>query len=188
LVQENPAKVEGRNYYGKHILLLSNDLINLVYIDKELNMKLEIYDAQALNFVELNYTGGNDTYNRCDKESKYVDSMVFNIFTACFENANKLYEYYGPTKYNARKIIPLRNELINFLKQLESTGSSDEFSDYVGSNFLGKEFIEALNNTSPEWENDWKYYLDKLIAINKEMIVLTEKCADEEKILWVVGY
>jgi hypothetical protein len=151
-------------------------------------MKLEIYDAQSLNFVELNYTGGNDTYIRCDKESKYIDSIVFNIFSQCFENANKLYEYYGPTKYNARKIIPLRNELLNYLKQLETIQSSDDFSEIIGSHFLGNEFIEALNNTTPGLEKKWKTYLDSLISINKEMIQLTEKCADEEKILWVVGY
>jgi hypothetical protein len=153
-----------------------------------MDMKLEIYDAQALNFVELNYTGGNDTYIRCDKESKYLDSLVFNIFSPCFENANKLYEYYGPTKYNARKIIPLRNELLNYLKQLESINSSDDFIEYIGSHFLGNEFIEALNSTVTDWETNWKQYLESLISINKEMIQLTEKCADEEKILWVVGY
>lgn len=151
-------------------------------------MKLEIYDAQALNFVELNYTGGNDTYIRCDKESKYLDSIVFNIFSPCFENANKLYEYYGPTKYNARKIIPLRNELLSYLKQLESINSSDDFSETIGSHFLGNEFIDALNTISSDWEPNWKVYLDSLMVINKEMILLTEKCADEEKILWVVGY
>jgi hypothetical protein len=153
-----------------------------------MDMKLEIYDAQALNFVELNYTGGNDTYIRCDKESKYLDSIVFNIFSPCFENANKLYEYYGPTKYNARKIIPLRNELLSYLKQLESINSEEDFEETIGSHFLGKEFIETLVSISPDWESDWKSYAEKLIVINKEMIRLTEKCADEEKILWVVGY
>jgi hypothetical protein len=153
-----------------------------------MDMKLEIYDAQALNFVELNYTGGNDTYIRCDKESKYLDSLVFNIFSPCFENANKLYEYYGPTKYNARKIIPLRNELLSYLRQLETINSADDFEESIGSHFLGNEFIESLNSVSPDWQSDWKSYAEKLIAISKEMIRLTEKCADEEKILWVVGY
>jgi hypothetical protein len=151
-------------------------------------MKIEIYDAQGLNFVELNYTGGNDTYIRCDKESKYLDSTIFNIFAPCFENANKLYEYYGPTKYNARKIIPLRNELLDHLKKLETVDSLKSFTDTVGEHFLGSEFIEALNNSEPGWNKNWKDYLDKLILINKEMIQLTEKCAYEEKILWVVGY
>ena len=151
-------------------------------------MKLEIYDAKELNFVELNYTGGNDTYIRCDKESAYIDSIVFNLFTPCFETANKLYEYYGPTKYNARKIIPLRNELIKHVEQLENLKSVDSFIKHISSHFLGKDFIEALNSDSPNWKNDWKTYLKKLISVNKEMIILTEKCADEEKILWVVGY
>ena len=151
-------------------------------------MKLQIYTSKELNFVELNYTGGNDTYIRCDKESKYIDSIVFNLFTPCFESANKLYEYYGPTKYNARKIIPLRNELIKHLKALQNLSSAETFIKHISLHFLGKDFIEALGSEFPGWEKDWQSFLTKLIAINKEMIDLTEKCADEEKILWVVGY
>ncbi len=151
-------------------------------------MKLTIYDARELNFVELNYTGGNDTYIRCDRESKYIDSIVFNLFAPCFEAANKLYEYYGPTKYNARKIIPLRNELIRHREKLESLKSLDSFNDHISSHFLGVEFFEVLNKEFAGWEQDWEAYLKKLVQINNEIIELTEKCADEEKILWVVGY
>ncbi|RPJ78834.1 MAG: hypothetical protein EHM20_02935 [Alphaproteobacteria bacterium] len=151
-------------------------------------MKLSIYDAKELNFVELNSTGGNETYIRCDKESKYLDSIVFSVFAPCFEIANKLYEYYGPTKYNARKIIPLRNELLKYLEKLESSASLKLFKELLGQHFLGREFMEALDQEKPGWENEWKSYLSKLIVINKEMISLAEKCADEEKILWIVGY
>ena len=151
-------------------------------------MKLDIYDAKELNFVELNYTGGNDTYIRCDRESKYIDSIVFNLFAPCFEAANKLYEYYGPTKYNARKIIPLRNELIQHREKLESIKNLEAFNEHISAHFLGKEFLEALDNESPGWEKDWETYLKKLIQINIEMVELSEKCADDEKILWIVGY
>ena len=151
-------------------------------------MKLEIYDANELNFVELNYTGGNGTYIRCDRESKYIDSAVFNLFAPCFEEANKLYEYYGPTKYNARKIIPLRNELIKHKENLEGLSSASDLDDHVSSHFLGKEFIEALKAMDPDWEKNWKTYVDKLVILNKQIIELVEKCADEEKILWIVGY
>ncbi len=151
-------------------------------------MNLTIYDSKELNFVELNYTGGNDTYIRCDKESKYIDSIVFNLFSPCFESANKLYEYYGPTKYNARKIIPLRNELLKFLEKLQAIKSVKDFKDLISINFLGKEFLDSLKKEHPDWEMNWKAYSNKLTSINKEIITLAEKCADEEKILWVVGY
>ncbi len=151
-------------------------------------MKLTIYDSKELNFVELNYTGSNDAYIRCDKESKYIDSIVFNLFSPCFESANKLYEYYGPTKYNARKIIPLRNELLKYLEKLQSLKTVKDFKDLVSRHFLGKEFLEALEKDHPDWESNWKTYLEKLIIINREMITLAEKCAYEEKILWIVGY
>jgi hypothetical protein len=151
-------------------------------------MRLEIYDSNDLNFVELNITGGNDTYIRCDKESKYIDSSVFNVFTICFENANKLYEYYGPTKYNSRKIIPLRNELLKFLEKFKNAGTSDEFEQFLSSSFSGKEFIEELEKDKKDWKSDWNTVLNKLIEINQQLVSLTEKCADEERILWVVGY
>ena len=151
-------------------------------------MKLAIYDYKELNFVELNYTGGNDTYIRCDKESKYIDTIIFNLFAPCFETANKLYEYYGPTKYNARKIIPLRNELINYLNALQALQSAKDFVNHIRQHFLGKDVLEALEKDDPSWEKNWSSYRDKLADINKGMIGLTEKCADEEKILWVVGY
>ena len=151
-------------------------------------MKLEIFDAKNLNFVELNYTGGNDTYIRCDRESKYLDSVVFNLFSPCFEAANKLYEYYGPTKYNARKIIPLRNELIKHSSALANLQSKEDFVKHISAHFLGRDFLEALETSDPEWGDKWNSYRDTLITINNQITELTEKCADEEKILWVVGY
>ena len=151
-------------------------------------MRLELYDSKDLNFVELNITGGNDTLIRCDKESKFIDSVVFNLFTPCFENANKLYEYYGPTKYNARKIIPLRNELITHRDELMALETLDAFEEMVSSHFLGREFLEEAQNSDQDWKSNWENYKDSLIQINIELIAITEKCADEERILWVVGY
>ncbi|QQS51485.1 MAG: hypothetical protein IPM71_01810 [Bacteroidota bacterium] len=151
-------------------------------------MRLEIYDSKDLNFVELNITGGNDTLIRCDKESKFIDSVVFNVFTPCFENANKLYEYYGPTKYNARKIIPLRNELITFRDKLKALASVKEFDAMVSEHFLGREFLEELQKNLPDYTKNWSAYRDSLVKLNIELITITEKCADEERILWVVGY
>ena len=151
-------------------------------------MKIEIYDSKSLNFVELNTTGDNDNYIRCDPESKYMDSVLFDIFVPCFENANKLFDFFGSTKYNSRKIIPLRNELIKNLGTLEKVNSMEEFIGIVSPKLLGKDFLEELEKEDKIWRDNWMGYLNKLIEINKSLIELTEKCAGEEKILWVVGY
>jgi hypothetical protein len=151
-------------------------------------MRLELYDSKDLNFVELNITGGNDTLIRCDKESKFIDSVVFNLFSPCFENANKLYEYYGPTKYNARKIIPLRNELITHRDKLIALDSVESFEEMISSHFLGLEFLDEVSKNDANWSKNWENYRDSFVKINIEMIAITEKCADEERILWVVGY
>ncbi|MFO7655579.1 MAG: hypothetical protein R6W78_00780 [Bacteroidales bacterium] len=151
-------------------------------------MKLEIYGSQSLNFVELNTTGSNETYIRCDPESQYLDSIVFNIFVPCFENANKLFDFFGSTKYNSRKIIPLRNELISNLQMFENVKTIDDFEVTVSRKFLGKDFLEELAKEDNNWRNNWKGYLGKLIETNKALIKLAEKSADEERILWVIGY
>lgn len=151
-------------------------------------MRLEIYDSKTLNFVELNITGGNDTLVRCDKESKYIDSIVFNLYSPCFESANKLYEYYGPTKYNSRKLIPLRNELIKHLEKLESINSIEAFVKHISSHFLGLEFLDELKRSDKNWKSDYEKHLGKLIQINRDMVALAERCAFEERILWIVGY
>lgn len=151
-------------------------------------MRLEIYSSKDLNFVELNITGGNDTLIRCDKESKYVDSVVFNIFSPCFENANKLYEYYGPTKYNSRKIIPLRNELIKHRDDLKALKTIESFETHISSHFLGREFLEELQKSDADYKTNWAEHCSKLVKLNEDIIALAEICADEERILWVVGY
>ena len=151
-------------------------------------MKLEIYSAKNLNFVELNMTGDNDNYIRCAPESVFLDSIVFNIFAPCFENANKLFDFFEATKYNSRKIIPLRNELINNLDMLEQISSVEQFKALLTKKFMGTDFLSELSKQDRNWELNWSGYLEKLKTINRQIIALTERCADEERILWVVGY
>ncbi len=151
-------------------------------------MRIELFSSDYLNIVELNTTGDNENYIKGDSESKYVEGEVFNIYANCFENANKLYEFFGATKYNARKIVPLRNELLSKLESLEAINSLEEFHNHLDQVFLGNEFIDELTIEDKEWEKKWKFYLDKLIILNKGLIEIAEKCIEEQRILWVIGY
>lgn len=151
-------------------------------------MRLEIYDSDKLNFVELNTSGDNENYISLDESSRFIDSEVFNLFTHCFESSNKLYEYFGPTKYNSRKIVPLRNSLIENLESFSQIQSKLDFIEYIGNKFLGKEFILALEKVDRSWEDNWESYLIKLKELNKGLISVAEDCIENEKILWVVGY
>jgi len=151
-------------------------------------MNIELYNSDFLNFVELNFTGDNDEYRRCDPESKYLDTDVFNLFVECFEHANELFDYFLGTKYNSRKIIVLRNELFRNLEELEKISTVKDFIKMAESHFMGKDFLQELDSIAPPWHDNWKEYLGKLIAVNRELIAFTERCADEERILWVVGY
>jgi len=151
-------------------------------------MHIELYNADLLNFVELNLTGDNDNFNRCDVESKYLDSPVFYLFQPCFEEANKMYDYFAGTKYNSRKIIVLMNELNACLKTFEALQSAGEFSELVTGRFMGKEFLAELEEVDSQWVTYWKEYNRKIIGVNKDLIELVEKCAFEEKVLWVIGY
>lgn len=151
-------------------------------------MRIELYSSEYLNIVELNTTGDNDNYIKGDSESKYAQSEVFNLFASCFENANKLYEFFGETKYNSRKIVPLRNELISKLDTLEAINSLDEFQNHLNQVFLGQEFIDELIVDDKNWTNNWETYRDRLIQVNKGLIEITSKCIEEQKVLWVIGY
>ncbi len=151
-------------------------------------MRLEIYDSNKLNFVELNTSGDNENYIPLDESSKFIDSEVFNLFTDCFESSNKLYEYFGPTKYNSRKIVPLRNALFENLESFTKIETKLDFIEYIGNKFLGKDFILSIERIDRSWENNWETYLIKLKELNKGLINIVEDCIENEKILWVIGY
>jgi len=151
-------------------------------------MHIELYTADLLNFVEFNITGDNDNYNRCDVESRYLDSSVFYLFQHCFENANSTYDYFSGTKYNARKIIVLRNDLLTNLRQFEAVTSVQAFRDLISSRVMGLEFLAELAQEDRNWEDRWDIYNQQIIRVNKDLIELTEKCAYDERVLWVIGY
>jgi LPS O-antigen subunit length determinant protein (WzzB/FepE family) len=152
------------------------------------NLRIEIFNADYLNIVELNTTGDNDNYIKGDSESQYMQSEVFNLFIECFENSNKLYEFYGATKYNLRKIVPLRNELNKKLKTLTNINCLQDFKEHINNIFLGDEFLETLEENDKDWEKKWEKYLNKLIDVNKGLLKITDECIDNQRILWVIGY
>jgi hypothetical protein len=82
----------------------------------------------------------------------------------------------------------LRNELIASLQKFESLNSRSEFVELISSRFMGKEFLMELEKGDSQWLTYWKEYNRKIIGVNKDLIELTEKCAFEEKVLWVIGY
>ncbi len=151
-------------------------------------MKIELFDADALNFVEFNTTGDDNTYIRCDEESKYIDTVVFNLFIDCFEKSNKLYDYFDATKFNARNFIPLIHELERKVKELEKISSEEAFEEYLHAQFLGKEFISKLDENDNQWRNNWLKYRKKLLRLSEDIKKLVQKCINKEKVLWVIGY
>jgi hypothetical protein len=144
--------------------------------------------SECIDFVEFNITGNSDNYNKCDEESLYLNSNVFNIFAGCFEQSNHLFEFIGQTMYNARKIIPLRNALDKNLERLTLVENIAEFKRYVTGIFLGRDLLMDLAQADPLWEQCWKFYLRRLIVINRDLIQLIDQCVEEERILWVIGY
>lgn len=152
-------------------------------------MKLGIMSKdECVDFVEFNITGDNENYNKCDPESFYLNANVFNIYAGCFERSNHLFEFIGQTKYNSRKIIPLKNELEDNLYKLNSINTLSEFKTYVTGIFLGRDLLIDLAKADSDWERCWRYYQRRLIVINRELIKIIDKCIEEELVLWVIGY
>jgi len=152
------------------------------------HLRIELFDADYLNIVELNTTGDDENYVKGDDESNYLQSEVFNIFISCFENSNRLYEFYGATKYDIRKIVPLKNELMAKLEQLEKIEDPNAFRHHIEQIFLGSEFMDKLQQHDPRWEENWQRYRDKLLEVNKGLIAITDTCLEEQRVLWVIGY
>lgn len=151
-------------------------------------MNIKLFDSEYLNFVEFNITGDNDNYNRCDQESLYLDTEVFNIFQSCFENANRTFDYFGGTRFNSRTIIVLRNELTSCLEQYRSINTVKEFILFTENRFMGSGFISALSKSDGIWKDRWNDYRGMIITVLEDLIELTERCAFEERVLWVIGY
>lgn len=151
-------------------------------------MRLGFFGIDELNFVEFNITGDDLNCQRLQQESRYINSNIFNLFVGCFEKSNELFEYFEPTKYNSRKIIILRNELLVNLHKLENIESCNDFTAYIGNIFLGKVFLLELEKMDTAWKGQWKHYRDQLIEVNNEMISIVDKCIEESRILWIIGY
>lgn len=151
-------------------------------------MRIEFFGIDKLNFVEFNVTGDDLNCQRLSEASRYINSEVFNLFAHCFEKSNELYEYFEPTKYNSRKIVILINELTLNLENLNKINNQGTFVNYVDGIFLGKAFLIELERMDAEWSMHWELYLSLLKEVNREMIAIIQKCIDEGKILWVLGY
>jgi hypothetical protein len=99
-----------------------------------------------------------------------------------------MYEYYGPTKFNARQIVPLKNSLLENLQKLQKLDSKDAFIEFIGNIFLGKIFILELQKIDKTWDLNWEQYLTKLKTINKSIIEIVDDCIEKGNVLWVIGY
>lgn len=151
-------------------------------------MQIELFTAEWLDFVELNISGNNDSFNKCDPESFYIESEVFSLFSPCFERSNELYDYFTPSRYNSRRIIPLQNELRKRLGHISGIKNLENFKAFAGEVFLGNNFLAGLDKSDPDWESHWVEYRKKLVKVNEEMAGITEKCIADERVLWVIGY
>ncbi len=151
-------------------------------------MRLEIYGVNNLNFVEFNITGDTDSFQQCDKDSKYMDSEVYNLFSECFEKSSNLYDYFGPTKYNSRNIVILLNELNKHFSKIQRIDSYENFIDFTGDKFLGSNFVIELEKTDKNWRLNWGLYQTKLSGINQQLIELVNQCITDDRTLWLIGY
>jgi hypothetical protein len=152
-------------------------------------MKFELMTKdECIDFIEFNITGDSENYNKCDEESLYLNSSLFNIFAGCFERSNHLFEFIGQTMYNSRKFIPLQNELSDNLEKLLSINNSQEFQNYLSGIFMGRELNQQLNHSDPEYEKHWRSYIRRWIRINRGLNKLINRCIEEDRVLWVIGY
>jgi hypothetical protein len=151
-------------------------------------MRLGFFGLEELNFVEFNITGDDLNCQRLREESYYLSSEVFNLFVPTFEKSNELYEYFEPTKFNSRKIVVLRNELLSFSEKLNKIQNCTDFKSFIENLLWGKSFLIVLVKEDPAWSEHWEKYLYDLKTISQQMVSIVERCIDESRILWVIGF
>jgi hypothetical protein len=74
------------------------------------------------------------------------------------------------------------------LKQFEELSAAVDFTELISDKFMGREFLASLEQDDPDWQDAWLGYNQQIIAVNRDLIDLVEKCAYDERVLWVIGY
>lgn len=151
-------------------------------------MRLELFGISGMNFVEFNMSSESSIFNPMSETSKFLDTDVFNLFMTCFESANPTFEYFGATKFSARFIVPLYNELLANLQEINAIKSEDDLIDYLSMRVGGKHFMASIERQDKKWLEHSDKYAHLLLVINKDLLNLVDRCIEEGRVLWVIGY
>ena len=151
-------------------------------------MRIELYKLDLHNLVEFSVTLSEENYRICSSDSYFMDEQLFYLFQSCFEKSSKLFDYYEPTKYDLRNIVPLLNELKKIKSKLEKSDSVDSFMEFISSRNMGAQFLKVLDKDDPDWKNHWEAIYKNLTDVCLKLLSLADQCFNEDKILWVKGY
>ena len=151
-------------------------------------MRIELFKLDLENLVEFNITGSDENYRICSSDSWFLDEQVFFLFLPSFERSSKLFDYYEPTRYDVRTIVPLLNELKTVLQELEAIQTPEAFTALIHNQYMGAQFIDLLAKEDLQWKKHWKTYHNQLLEVCKKLVALADQCFNEDKVLWVKGY
>ncbi len=151
-------------------------------------MKIELFKLDLRNLVEFNISGSDENYRICSSDSWYLDEQLFYLFQPCFEKSSKLFDYYEPTRYDIRNIIPLLNALKAFHKDLEAAQNVDSFIVFMENQNMGTQLLHLLKKDDPQWKEHWNTVYQQLLEVCNRLISLADQCFNEDKVLWVKGF
>ena len=150
-------------------------------------MRIELFKLDLHNLVEFSISASDENYKICSSESFFMEEQVFYLFQSCFEESSKLFDYYEPTKFGLRNIIPLQNHLKELGKELESVNSPESFAKFITERSMGVQYLELMEKEDPDWSKEWNKHQKNLSDVCQKLILLTEQCLNEDKVLWVKG-
>jgi len=151
-------------------------------------MKIELFKLDLHNLVEFNVSGSEENYRISSSNSWFLDEQLFYLFQPCFEKSSKMFDYYEPTRYDIRNIVPLLNELKTFHKELEAAQTVEMFTAFIHNQYMGVQFLDLLQKDDQQWKEHWETCHNQLFEVCKKLITLAEQCFNEDKVLWVKGY
>ena len=70
-------------------------------------------DISGSNWIELNISGTESSYNHWSEDSKYIDEFAYTFYIDIFKKNSDNFDYYGDTRSGIEQIIQVKRDSDN---------------------------------------------------------------------------
>ena len=117
-------------------------------------MRIELFKLDLQHLVEFSISASDENYKICSSDSFFMEEKLFYLFQSCFEASSKIFDYYEPTKYDLRNLVPLLNQLKNLEEEIGFVDSPESFKKILQNRSMGNQFLKHLEKEDTAWEKN----------------------------------